>query len=190
MIVGVYCGSSSGHDPVFAEAADSLGRVLALGGHGIAYGGGRVGLTGRIADSCLAHGGTVHGVITQDLLNKEVGHTGLTQLEVVDTMHERKARMASVSDGFVALPGGFGTLDELCEVLTWSQLGIHHKPVVLLNTKGYWNAFALMIDQAITEGFMPASHRSIIQLVDEPDQLPSALASPSPRPVPKWVSSE
>ncbi len=188
MIVGIYCGSSSGHDPMFGEAAERLGKHLANDGYGIVYGGGRVGLMGRIAEACLEHGGTVRGVITRDLLDKEVGHDGLTSLEVVDTMHERKARMAEVADAFVALPGGFGTLDELCEVLTWAQLGIHQKPVVLLDTKQYWEPFMAMTERAISEGFMPAAHRDLIQLIADPANVISALTSPPPAPPPKWLS--
>jgi uncharacterized protein (TIGR00730 family) len=190
VLIGVYCGSSSGHDPLFGEAADALGACIAGAGHGIVYGGGRVGLMGRVADACLAKNGEVVGVITRDLLDKEVGHSGLTTLSVVDSMHERKAMMAERADAFVALPGGFGTLDELCEVLTWAQLGLHLKPIVLLDTKGYWQPFMSMTDRAIEEGFMPTTHRALVQLVDEAKDVVAHLEASAPATPAKWVDGK
>ncbi len=187
MLIAVYCGSSSGRDPLFGEAADVLGHSIAMAGHTMVYGGGRVGLMGRVADACLAKDGEVVGVITRDLLVREVGHVGLTTLSVVDSMHERKAAMAQRADAFVALPGGFGTLDELCEVLTWAQLGLHRKPIVLLDTKGYWQPFLSMTDRAIDEGFMPASHRELVQVVADAKDVVARLELPAPTPLPKWV---
>ncbi len=137
--VAVYCGSSSGHDPVFVEAAVATGQELAKRGLELVYGGGKVGLMGAVADAVLGSGGTVHGVITTSLLDAEVGHLGLTSLEVVESMHERKSLMAERADAFLALPGGFGTFDELFEVLTWTQLGIQSKPVAVVNVAGYWD---------------------------------------------------
>jgi uncharacterized protein (TIGR00730 family) len=183
----VYCGSSTGSDDIFGTVADELGRAIAQTGNGIVYGGGRVGLMGRIADSCLAAGGPVIGVITKGLLDKEVGHLGLSRLEVVETMHERKHRMAELAEGFVGLAGGFGTLDEVFEVITWSQLGIHLKPVVLVNTKNYWAPVVAMIDNAIGEGFMPQAHRSLVRIVSDAPEAVSSLQQPAEALPPKWV---
>ncbi len=155
----VYCGSSEGVREAYAEAARDLGRLMAQASIRMVYGGGRVGLMGVIADSVLEWGGEVVGVIPQWLVDREVAHGGLTKLHVVETMHQRKHMMAEMADAFIALPGGYGTLDELCEVLGWAQLGLHSKPIVLLDVEEYWKPFFTMLDRAVKEGFLKPSNR-------------------------------
>jgi uncharacterized protein (TIGR00730 family) len=176
----VYAGSNPGAHPAYAEAADALARTLAGRGIGVVFGGGRVGLMGTLADGALAAGGEVVGVIPQDLMDREVGHTGLSDLRVVGSMHERKALMAELSDGFVALPGGIGTLEELIEIYTWSQLGLHHKPMGVLNVRGYYDALAALLDHAVAEGFLRAAHREALHVADTPEALLEAFADWSP----------
>jgi uncharacterized protein (TIGR00730 family) len=185
--VCVFCGSSHGTRPAYAAAAREMGRVLAERGIGVVYGGGNVGLMGEVADAALAAGGEVTGVIPRSLMEREVGHAGLTTLEVVETMHERKARMADLSDGFIALPGGFGTLDELCEVLTWSQLGIHAKPCAILNVDGYFDALIALFDHALREGFLRGPHRSLVIAGTDPAALLDSMAAFIPPTTEKWV---
>jgi uncharacterized protein (TIGR00730 family) len=185
--VAVYCGSSPGLDPTFAEAAAEIGMELARRGLELVYGGGRVGLMGTVADAVLNEGGTVHGIITTALLDAEVGHLGLTRLEVVDSMHDRKLRMADLADGFLALPGGFGTWDELFEVITWTQLGIHSKPVALLNTNGYWDGLLQQTKHAAANGFMKEIHADLLRSAREPKEVIDLLLSPVPLPTPKWA---
>jgi uncharacterized protein (TIGR00730 family) len=143
---------------------------------------------GAVADAVLAHGGVAHGVITEALLDAEVGHMGLTSLVVVSTMHDRKARMADLADAFLALPGGFGTLDELCEILTWTQLGIQRKPVALVNVCGYWDPLLTMAASAASEGFMKAAHRDLLRSASEPAAAIDLLLAPIPMPEPKWIT--
>lgn len=178
--LAVYCGASTGHDPVYGDAAEALGRRLAARGVGLVYGGGHVGLMGRVADGCLAGGGEVIGVITAALERLEVAHRGLTRLEVVETMHERKLRMSDLADGFVALPGGFGTLDELFEALTWTQLGIQDKPAGLLEVAGFWAPLVEMIDRMHARGFVHAEDRRMLVVDDDADRLIDALAATGP----------
>ena len=159
----VYCGSSDGLRPEFRAAASELGAAMARAGLGLVYGGARVGLMGAVADAVLAGGGSVLGWIPQQLAKREVAHTGLTELHVVDTMHERKHAMAARADAFLALPGGYGTLDELCEILGWAQLGLHAKPVVLLNQNGYYDPLLSMLDRAMEEGFLKLQNRETAQ---------------------------
>jgi uncharacterized protein (TIGR00730 family) len=168
----VYCGSRAGDLPVFAAAADELGTLIGRAGGRLVYGGGRVGLMGRVADATLAAGGRVLGVIPQALMEREVGHSGLTELVVVQTMHERKQRMAEAADAFVALPGGIGTLEELYEVWSWQQLGYHDKPVALLNVAGYYDALLAFMRTAQARGFVSAAQHDAL-IVD--DQLPRLL---------------
>ena len=160
--VCVFCGSSPGRRPAYAAAADALGTALAERNIELVYGGGRVGLMGVLADAVLAGGGRVIGVIPEAILALEVGHLEVTRLEVVATMHERKARMADLADGFVALPGGLGTLDELFEILTWAQLGLHAKPCGLLDVDGYFDPLRAVLDGAVAEGFLDATRRTAI----------------------------
>jgi uncharacterized protein (TIGR00730 family) len=167
----VFCGSSPGHDPRYLEAARSMGRTLARRGLGLVYGGGSVGLMGAVADAALASGGEVVGVIPRVLQIRELAHKSLSTLHVVESMHERKALMAELSDGFVALPGGMGTLEELSEVLTWAQLGLHARPVGLLDVAGYYQPLAEFFDRAVGAGFLRPAHRALLLVGHEPAAL-------------------
>lgn len=183
----VFCGSNSGSRPVYKAVAQALGRALVERGLGLVYGGGNVGLMGTIADSVLAVGGTAIGVIPQALVDKELAHKDLTQLHIVGSMHERKAMMADLSDGFIALPGGFGTFEEFCEVLTWAQLGFHQKPCGLLNIDGYYNTLIAMFDHATVEQFVRPAHRSLVLEAQDPNQLLDRMAAYKPVTVQKWI---
>ena len=173
----VFCGSAPGHDPVYAAAARDLGRSLAERGLELVYGGGRVGLMGQLADAALAAGGRVHGVIPQRLRDLEVAHEGLSELFVVDTMHARKAMMAKLSDAFFARPGGCGTLEELFEIVTWAQIGYHHKPVGILDVAGYYRPLLQFIDHAQAAGFVRDVYRPILQHADDLGTLLAQLAT-------------
>jgi uncharacterized protein (TIGR00730 family) len=162
MRICVFCGSSAGNNQVYSDAARETGATLARQKIALVYGGGRVGLMGVLADSALSAGGTVIGVIPQSLLAREIQHTGLSDLQVVATMHERKTKMAELADGFIALPGGAGTLEEIFEQWTWAQLGIHHKPCGFLNTNGYFDPLRQMIDRMTIEGFLRPEHASML----------------------------
>ncbi|MCU1453014.1 MAG: hypothetical protein JWN46_1160 [Acidimicrobiales bacterium] len=183
----VFCGSNRGRNPAYADAARELGKELVGRGIGLVYGGGRVGLMGQLADAVLAAGGEVFGVIPQHLQDLEVGHTGLTELHVVASMHERKGLMADLSDGFVALPGGVGTFEELFEVLTWTQLAIHDKPVGLLDALGYYDPLLAFLDHAVTQGFLRPEHRAMLHHATEPAALLDVLAAWRPQRLEKWV---
>jgi uncharacterized protein (TIGR00730 family) len=185
--VCVYCGSSSGNDPAFVEMAAALGRRLADDGLEMVYGGGRVGLMGVVADSCLAAGGSVIGVIPQALWDREVGHTGLTELRVARDMHDRKATMETLADAFVALPGGFGTYEELFEQLTWLQLGTHAKPVVVLDVANFYAPLFALADNAVSSGFLKQVHRDVLQRATSVDEALALLRTPAAAPVPKWI---
>jgi uncharacterized protein (TIGR00730 family) len=174
--VCVYCGSNTGTDPVYLEATQHMARTFAARGLRIVYGGAHVGLMGALADTALAAGGEVVGVIPQLLVDREVAHTGLTELQVVGSMHERKARMAELSDAFVALPGGIGTLEELIEVYTWSFLGIHEKPLGVLNTAGYYDGLSAFLDHASGEGFLRPEHRAKLVVAPDAEALLAAWA--------------
>jgi uncharacterized protein (TIGR00730 family) len=167
----VYCGSSTGHDPAYGHAARALGRQMAERGLSLVYGGGHVGLMGMIADAIMDAGGKVTGVIPAALMDAEVGHDRLTRLHVVKDMHERKAMMADLADGFIALPGGIGTLEELFEVMTWLQLGYHAKPVGLLNTLGFYDELLAFLDKQRDTGFLRAEHRALLITDDAPASL-------------------
>ena len=167
----VFCGSSLGTQSAYVRATQELGRVLSQHGIGLVYGGGKVGLMGTLADSCLSNGGRVVGVMPRGLVEKEIAHAGLTQLRVVESMHERKALMADLADAFVALPGGYGTWEEFCEVLTWSQLGLHRKACALLNVNGYYDPLLAMADQAVKEGFLHDVHRELLLADTNPARL-------------------
>ena len=182
----VFCGSSPGHDPVYREAATALGRLLAARGIQLVYGGGNVGLMGTLAEAVMEAGGEVVGIIPQALLAREKGHRGVTRLEVVSTMHERKARMAELSDGFIALPGGYGTLEEFCEILTWSQLGIHGKPVALLNVAGFYNPLLELFGHSQREGFLRPEHRHLVVVESAPEPLLAAMQAHQPPQVAQW----
>ena len=179
--VCVYCGSSLGANPRHTDAARHLGTQLAAHGIRLVYGGGRIGLMGQIADAVLAGGGQVIGVIPEHLQIQEKGHRGVTELHVVASMHERKNLMFELSDAFVILPGGFGTLDEAFEMLTWRQLQLHDKPILFLNIDGYWTPFAKLVDQFIAEGFARESSRRLFAMVDAvEDVIPTLLREPAP----------
>jgi uncharacterized protein (TIGR00730 family) len=174
--IGVFCGSSSGVNALYTEAARAVGRLLCRRGVELVYGGGNLGLMGVLADACLAGGGRVIGVIPQALVDKEVAHQGLTELRVVSSMHERKAIMAELSDAFAALPGGYGTWEELFEMLTWTQLGIQQKACGLLNVNGYYDPLLELTDRAVSEGFLREVNRELLFSDDEPERLLDRLS--------------
>jgi uncharacterized protein (TIGR00730 family) len=183
----VFCGSSSGVRPAYTASARAVGRLLAERGVDVVYGGGKVGLMGAVADAALAAGGRVYGVIPEALTAREVAHGGLTELHVVRTMHERKARMADLADGFLTLPGGFGTLEEFCEVITWSQLGIHPKPCGLLNVEGYYAPLLALFDRATAEGFLRPQHRTLVLDAEDPAELLERMAAFEPPRTETWI---
>lgn len=183
----VYCGSSPGFDPVHGDAARELGALLAANGIRLVYGAGAVGLMGIVADAVLAAGGEVVGVIPTGLFSREVGHRGLTELVEVGSMHERKQLMFELSDAFVALPGGYGTLEELAEMTTWAQLGIHSKPIAVLDVGGFWTPLLQFVDRAIAEGFVKEKQRGLIVAVDRVADLLGALAAYHVEPTEKWL---
>lgn len=185
--VAVYCGSNLGSDPAYAAGAAALGGVLAERGIRLVWGGGQVGLMGTVADAALDGGGQAFGVITEALKAKEVAYEGLAELQVVATMHERKAVMADAADAFVMLPGGFGTFDEFFEVVTWTQLGIHAKPCGILDIGGYFDALRGMLDAAVTAGFVRGAHRDMIIVDDDPGRLLDRLAAWTPVTASKWL---
>jgi uncharacterized protein (TIGR00730 family) len=187
----VFCGANVGARPAYAEAADELARLLVAEGVGVVYGGTEVGLMGRLADAALAEGGEVIGVIPGALVDKEIAHRGLTDLRVVASMHERKALMAELSDAFVALPGGLGTLEELFEVYTWSQLGLHRKPCGLLDVEGYYAGIAAFLEHAVEERFLREEHRAMLVVEEDPRTLLDHLLDWEPGVVqPKWIGRE
>ncbi|QXP83657.1 TIGR00730 family Rossman fold protein [Methylococcus sp. ANG] len=188
--VCVYCGSSAGERPEYFDEAHRFGRLLAARGIRLVYGGASVGLMGAVADAALAAGGEVVGVIPHALVAKEIAHAGLTDLVVTGSMHERKARMAELSDGFVALPGGIGTFEELFEAWTWAQLGIHHKPCALLNVAGYYDRLVAFLEHAAGEGFMRRLHRSMLLVARQPEELLEAFAAYRPPEVETWVRAD
>jgi uncharacterized protein (TIGR00730 family) len=183
----VYCGSNPGNRSEYAAAAQALGRLLVDEGIRLVYGGGRVGLMGVIAEAVMAAGGEAIGIIPAALDRREIAHRGVTELRIVGSMHERKALMNELSDGFIALPGGFGTFEELCEMLTWSQLGIHDKPVGLLNVAGFYDPFLRLLDHAVAERFLHPDHRSLLLSdIDAPTLLDRMRAFVPPA-TPKWL---
>jgi uncharacterized protein (TIGR00730 family) len=182
----VYCGSKAGTDPHYLKVASRMGQLLAEQGYGLVYGGGHVGLMGIIAEAVLAAGGRVIGVIPEAMVGRELAYKQVTQLEIVPSMHERKARMASLADAFIAMPGGYGTLEELFEIITWAQLGIHAKPIGILNVSGYFDALAAMIEHAVREGFIQADHRYFWILRSDPEALLEALWQHDMPPVHPW----
>ncbi|MCH9685157.1 MAG: TIGR00730 family Rossman fold protein [Deltaproteobacteria bacterium] len=183
----VYCGSSSGNDPAYREAARALGQRLGAEGITLIYGGGNVGLMGEVANATLAAGGEVTGVIPTGLRVREVGHEGLTRLEEVGSMHERKQRMFELADAFVALPGGFGTLEELIEVATWGQLGKHRKPIVMFDVAGYWTELLRFLDSAVEHGLLRAENRALIADATDLEGVFAAIAAYDVPLVDKWM---
>ncbi len=186
----VYCGSSSGRQPAYLAAAEALGNALVERGLGLVYGGAQIGTMGRIADTVLAGGGEVFGVIPKALADREIFHTGLTKLDIVTSMHERKALMAQYSDGFIALPGGLGTIEEIFEVLTWAQLGFHQKPCGLLNIQGYYDHLSAFLNHSVTEGFVNQASRGMIMTESEPETLLDRFAEYKAPVVNKWIDRE
>ncbi len=185
--IAVFCGSNKGARPAYAEAAERLGELLAREKIELVYGGGMVGLMGTIADAALRHGGHVIGVIPQSLVIKEVVHEKLPDLRVVKNMHERKALMAELADGFIALPGGYGTFEEFCEVLAWSQLGYHQKPFGLLDAAGFYRGMLEFFDHATNEGFIKPKHRELVMVEEDAEKLLHRLKSFQPPTDVKWV---
>ncbi|GAF20752.1 MULTISPECIES: TIGR00730 family Rossman fold protein [Shouchella] len=184
--VAVFCGSASGINPIYIEEAKRLGTLLAAQDRGLVYGGAQVGCMGAIANQMLEKGGHVHGVIPKKLMRVEVAHHHLNQLDVVDTMHERKAKMAELSDAFIALPGGAGTLEEWFEVFTWAQLGYHQKPCAVLNVAGFYDPFLTMIDHTIEQGFMNPKYKELIIVANSPETLLKQLDAYEPISISKW----
>lgn len=184
----VYCGSSSGRLPAYAESARALARALVARDWGLVYGGASIGLMGLVADTVLQLGGRVVGVIPEALARKEVAHAGLTQLHVTQSMHERKTLMAELSDGFIAMPGGIGTFEEIFEIWTWAQLGIHAKPCGLLNVAGYYDALTTFLDHATHEQFMKPPHRSLLIVEPEPVALLDRFDRFEPPQIQKWLA--
>lgn len=185
--VCVYAGSNPGADPRFRRGAEELARSLVSAGLGIVYGGGNVGLMSALADTALAAGGEVIGIIPAALEDRELAHRGVTELIVVGSMHERKARMAELADAFIALPGGIGTLEELVEMFTWAQLGLHDKPVSLLNVAGYWDGLLALLDHAVVQRFLRAEHRAMLLHDSDPERLLAALQRWRPPRVHRWI---
>ncbi len=186
----VFCGSQPGVRTLYADAAKALGQLLAERAIGLVFGGGRVGLMGILADSVLSCGGEVIGVIPEALVARELAHTGVTDLRIVESMHQRKGLMADLSDAFLALPGGFGTFEEFCEVTTWTQLGLHRKPCALLNVAGFFDPLLAMFDYAAAEGFIHADHRAIVLADSDPATLLDRLANHRlPRHI-KWIGPD
>ncbi len=188
--VCVFCGSSPGRDPIFLDAAGRVGRSIARRGLELVYGGAHVGLMGAVADAALAAGAHVIGVIPQSMVDREVAHTGLPDLRVVGSMHERKAMMEVLSDAFLALPGGMGTLEEVCEIYTWGQLGLHAKPCGLLNVGGYYDPLLQLLDNAVDAGFLRSAHRSMVLVDIDPAALLDRFASYRPAIADKWITRE
>jgi len=184
----VFCGSNSGHDPAYESAARTLGEMLAGAGITLVYGGGRVGLMGVVANAALGAGGKAIGVIPKSLVEREIAHNGLSDLHVVGSMHERKAMMSELSEGFIALPGGTGTLEEFFEVLTWAQLGEHGKPCGLLNVAGYYDPLLEVFDHMVDRGFLSETHRSLVLVETEPTALLGRFEQYQPPETPKWIT--
>ena len=187
--VCVYCGSNAGVREDYGVLARALGTEIARRGMGLIYGGARVGLMGQVADAALAAGGRVVGIIPQSLVDKEIAHSGLTESHIVGSMHERKRMMADLSDGFVALPGGIGTLEEIFEMWTWAQLGYHAKPCALIDTAGYWTGLAAFLDHQVQEGFVRAPHREMLMIDDDPARLLDRMESYEAPVVTKWIKA-
>jgi len=188
--VCVFCASRAGARQIYLEAARAMAQALARRGVGLVYGGGCVGLMGELADSMLANGGEVIGVIPRALVARELAHRGVTELLIVRSMHDRKARMGELADGFIALPGGFGTFEEFCEVLTWAQLGLHQKPCALLNIDGYYDPLLALFDRAVAEEFLHPVNRRLVLHAGDPGVLLDMMFSYQAPFVEKWLDRE
>jgi uncharacterized protein (TIGR00730 family) len=185
--VCVFCGSSSGSNPLYAEAAFGLGKLMAGNKIRLIYGGAKVGLMGTVAEGVLQNGGEVTGVLPVFLSGKEIAHGGLTELILVESMHERKMKMSELADGFIALPGGMGTMEELCEILTWSQLGLHHKPAGVLNVNGYYDFLLQLFENMVKEGFLKEKHHQMLLQAPEADVLLTQMKQYQAPEVKKWL---
>jgi uncharacterized protein (TIGR00730 family) len=186
----VFCGSSVGARPAYRQAAQQLGELLAERGIGVVFGGGCIGLMGVVADAALSKGGEVIGVIPESLVRREVGHRGVTKLHIVETMHQRKALMADLSDAFIALPGGYGTLEEFSEAVTWSQLGIQQKPCGLLNIEKYWDGLLAVLDHAVDEGFVRPENSQLVLVAQTPEWMVERLLKwTPPAHIEKWLGN-
>ena len=183
----VFTGSSAGSDQEYLAAAQKLGRALVERQLGLVYGGARVGLMGALADAVLAGGGKVTGIIPDALVSKEVAHVGLSDLRIVPSMHARKAQMAELADGFIALPGGWGTLEEFFEILTWGQLGLHQKPCGLLNVRGFFDGLLAFVDHSIDQGFVRREHRAMVLVATSPDEILDRFERYAPNMIEKWI---
>jgi uncharacterized protein (TIGR00730 family) len=188
--VCVFCGSSPGNDPIYLETATRVGQLIAARGLDLVYGGAHVGLMGAVADAALAAGGHVIGIIPQSMVDREIAHSALTDLRIVATMHERKAMMETLSDAFLALPGGMGTLEEVCEIYTWGQLGLHAKPCGLLNVSGYYDPFLQLLDNAVTAAFLRPTHREMVLVDQDPDRLLDRFTTYRPTATSKWLTRD
>src|SRR5262245_12853359 len=186
----IFCGSSTGFRPLYADVARAMGRALTQRRLGLVYGGGCVGLMGTIADAVMQDGGQVIGVIPQALVERELAHGDVTEMIVVHSMHERKAKMAELSSGFIAMPGGYGTFEEFCEIITWAQLGLHRKPCGILNVDGYYDPLLTLFDQAVAEGFVHATNRQLVIEGTDPDRLLDMLAEYTPPQTIKWIDRD
>jgi uncharacterized protein (TIGR00730 family) len=185
----VFCGAHGGSEPLYGHSATVLGQRLAREGIGLVYGGGKLGLMGAVADAAIASGGEAIGVIPQALVDYEIAHQGLTELRIVNSMHERKSQMADLSDGFVALPGGLGTLEELFEIWTWSQLGYHRKPVAILNVGGFFDELIQFLDKIVERGFVRPENRAMLIVAADPDELIGKIRNYSPPKPPQWIGA-
>ncbi|MEO9511350.1 MAG: TIGR00730 family Rossman fold protein [Flavobacteriaceae bacterium] len=188
--IAVFCGSSTGNDPEMTDTAFKLGKYLAVKNIDLIYGGAKVGLMGQVADGVLTQKGKVIGVIPDFLKRKEVFHSNITELIVVETMHERKLKMHELSNGFIALPGGFGTLEELFEIITWGQLGLHQKPIGILNVKGFFDTMLQFLDTMVTNRFLKQENRDMLLVDHTPEKLLAKMEAYKPTAVPKWIAKE
>ena len=188
--VCVFCAAGNGRNPIYVEQAIEMGRYLAESGRRIVYGGGRTGLMGALAEGALAAGGEIIGIMPKHLVDHEVAHTGLTELRVVASMHERKAMLAELSDGFLAMPGGLGTLEELFEIWTWGQLGLHRKPYGALNVNGYFTPLLEFLDHAVAEQFIRPEYRALLVVDTSPAELIDRMSAMDPPPLPRWLQRE
>jgi uncharacterized protein (TIGR00730 family) len=186
----VFCGSSTGFDPIYAEVARTMGRAMVERGISLVYGGGNVGLMGTIADAVMQSRGQVIGVIPDALVERELAHREVTELIVVRSMHDRKAKMSDLADAFIAMPGGYGTFEEFCEIITWAQLGMHRKPCGILNVKGYYDPLLNLFDQAVREGFLRQGNRELVIQDADPRRLLDALATYSAPQTEKWIGRD
>lgn len=188
--VAVFCGSSTGNDSEVIQAAYQLGGVLAIQNINLVYGGAKIGLMGQVADGVLNQNGKVVGVIPDFLKRKEVFHPDITELIVVETMHQRKLKMHEISDGFIALPGGYGTLEELFEIITWGQLGLHQKPIGILNCNNFFDSMLQFLDTMVTQGFLKQANRDMLLVDDSPEGLLTQMENYKPQAIPKWIEKE